>query len=220
MRFQAPAESVRHGNSALEIRAPVYAVRSPVDPRRTRSTMAVPPDTPPLAGRAWMTPRATNPRARRAMNPRRAVVNLCAERARKSRIPVGLSMWIESWNISEICYFDRLFWVRAPRLGPETHPLRGGTDEATGVSNQRSSQQIEFASTLAAGTGGWAGEPSNAPITLVVGQIAPRVVTPRDMPTTTERLRARWARTGEGPALEARLRAAEAELARRERARV
>ena len=40
------------------------------------------------------------------------------------------------------------------------------------------------------------------------------------MPTTTERLRARWARTGEGPALEARLRAAEAELARRERARV
>ena len=88
------------------------------------------------------------------------------------------------------------------------------------MSNQRSSQQIEFASTVAAGTGGWAGEPSNAPITLVVGQIAPRVVTPRDMPTTTERLRARWARTGEGPALEARLRAAEAELARRERARV
>ena len=74
VRFQAPAESVRLGNSAFEIRAPVYAVRSPVDPRRTRSTTAVPPDTPPLAGRAWMTPRATSPRARRAMNPRSAVV--------------------------------------------------------------------------------------------------------------------------------------------------
>ena len=55
-------------------KSPVYAVRSPVDPRRTRSTTAVPPDTPPIAGRAWMTPRATSPRARRAMNPPRAVV--------------------------------------------------------------------------------------------------------------------------------------------------
>ena len=39
------------------------------------------------------------------------------------------------------------------------------------------------------------------------------------MPTTTERLRARWARTGKGPALEAQLRAAEAS-SRVERARV
>ena len=84
--------------------------------------------------------------------------------------------------------------------------------------NQRSSQQIDFLDRAGARSDacrGRAGEPS-----ITLAQISPRVWPPRDMPTTTERLRARWARTGEGPALEAQLRAAEAELARRERARV
>ena len=126
-----------------------------------------------------------------------------------------MSLWIESWTSAKLRYFDRLFWVPATRLGPKTHPLLAGIDEAM---NQRSSQQIDFldrAGACSDACRGRAGEPS-----ITLAQISPRVRPPRDMPTTTERLRARWARTGEGPALEAQLRAAEAELARRERARV
>ena len=127
--------------------------------------------------------------------PSKRCCNLCAERALKSRIPVGLSLWIESWTSAKLRYFDRLFWVPATRLGPKR--IRSWRELTRRLESACSSQQIDFldrAGACSDACRGRAGEPS-----ITLAQISPRVRPPRDMPTTTERLRARWARTGRAP---------------------